>query len=204
MPFILEASKNGIPLISIDIPIQHWAQWDRWIQTLISQPDLPDILHLFTLFDGFLHLPVDDENIIINDAHHVLGQEIQEFIGSLLAAQNRQSQIWTNLNAAAAAEHRREILAQADRNARQREHMVIVWSDKQNARTDATPSARPCQASMQITVISETVPLAPNIQIQKTHRFPKLVKLNHLDQHGISPLWAGGRHSNRRGNRTIP
>ena len=72
-------------------------------------PDLPDIVRMLPLIDSLLHLPAEYQNIIMNDASHILRQEIQEFIGSLLAAHSRQTQIWTNFNEAAAEKHGSEI-----------------------------------------------------------------------------------------------
>ena len=115
--------------------------WDRWVQILMSQCDLPALQQLIPIFDGLLHLSANDQNIIISSASSLLGQEVQEFIGSLLALHNRHSQIWERLNRAASEEHRSEALslvAQAAGNSsletighvtHQPAHPVIITSD---------------------------------------------------------------------------
>ena len=62
MPLILQAANQGTPVINLNIA---------------------------PLFDGLFHLSPVDQNIIISDASNLLGQEIQEFIGSLLVTYNR-------------------------------------------------------------------------------------------------------------------
>ena len=98
----------------MNISPQYQAMWDRWVQTLLSHRDLPALQQLFPLFDGLFHLSPDDQNTIISDASNLLGQEIQEYIGSLLVAHNRQNQTWINLNEAASREHWSEALSHVD------------------------------------------------------------------------------------------
>ena len=93
MPLILQALNYGTAVIHMDIPQQHQSMWNRWVQTLMSQPDLPAFWQLSSIFDGLLHLSAEDQHIIMDDASYLLRQELQEFIGSLLAAHSRQSQI---------------------------------------------------------------------------------------------------------------
>jgi hypothetical protein len=84
MPFILQAANKGTPIINLNIAPQHQELWDRWVQILLSQRDLPDLQYLIPLFNGLCHLSAVDQSIIISDASKLLGQEIQEFIGSFL------------------------------------------------------------------------------------------------------------------------
>ena len=93
MPLILQAANWGIPVININTTAQYQAMWDRWVQ---------------------IHLVHCDQNIIISNASNLLGQEVQEFIGSLLAMHDRQSQSWLHLNAAASEEHRSGALSRVD------------------------------------------------------------------------------------------
>ena len=95
MPLILQAANRGIPVININITPQHQNIWDRWVQVLMSHSDLPPLQQLIPIFDGLLHLSANDQNIIISSASSLLGQEVQEFIGSLLALHNRQSHLGT-------------------------------------------------------------------------------------------------------------
>ena len=81
---------------------------------LLSHGDLPALQQLIPLFDGLLHLSAIDQNIIISDASNLLGQEAQEFIGSLLAAHNRQAQSWLHINTTASEEYRSEALSRVD------------------------------------------------------------------------------------------
>ena len=111
MPLILQAENQGLPIINLTIPRQHQERWDGWLNTLALHQDFLQLGQMFSLLNQPFHLSARDQNIIISNASPVLGQEIQEFIGSLLRDHNRQSQIWTNLNAAAAAEHRSEVMA---------------------------------------------------------------------------------------------
>ena len=111
MPLILQAANRGIPVININITPQHQTIWDRWVQVLMSHSDLPPLQQFILIFDGLLHLSANDQKIIISNASSLLGQEVQESIGSLFASHNRQSQIWERLNEAASEEHRREALS---------------------------------------------------------------------------------------------
>jgi hypothetical protein len=78
---------------------------------LSAHQDFLPLEQLFSLFDQPFHLSALHQNVIINDASPLLGQEIQEFIGSLNIAHNRQTQLWQNFNDAAAEEHRAEVVA---------------------------------------------------------------------------------------------
>ena len=129
MPLILQAANRGIPVIDIHIPQQHTATWDRWLQMLSDHQDFLPLEQFFSLFDQPFHLSALHQNIIINDASPLMGQEIQEFIGSLNIAHNRKTQIWQNFNAAASEEHQAEVVAQSIRSTRQRARLVNIRSE---------------------------------------------------------------------------
>ena len=57
----------------------------RWVRILLSYCKLPLLEQFIPLFDGLLHLLANHQIIIISDASNLLGHEVQEFIGSLLA-----------------------------------------------------------------------------------------------------------------------
>ena len=111
MPLILQAANQGAPVIDIRIPQQHAAMWGRWLQMLSAHQDFLPLEQVFSLFHQLFHLSALHRNVIINDASPLLGQEIQEFIGSLNIAHNRQTQLWQNFNDAASEEHRAEVVA---------------------------------------------------------------------------------------------
>ena len=68
---ILQAANQGTPVINLNIAPQHQELWDRWVQTLMSQRDLPDLQYLIPLFDGLFHLAAVDQNIIISDSSNL-------------------------------------------------------------------------------------------------------------------------------------